>query len=380
VELAGLDFERMKKDETIASVEREIETLNRDAKERPKASFVWELLDRNHTLLAELYAKKRNAAESVKHRDNAIDACKRGLELDHLSGVFRRNLQLHLAHQAEQKMASDPEAALKLLKLALDHSPRFPPDLAETSILHASFAALDARAGDCYERLNNPREAYSHYFDALEHHQKVAEIEPNAPGIPGVLAYDHRRMAELQLYYLYIKGAAFNYLAAKKILDQMRADKKSLRLLDQQTDKLVKDFLPFAQSLPEGIETLDAAAKQPEAVRFVALRVRVAWLIHAGKMDEAAATAERITAEKSANGDAYAQAAVEFARLTAKDKSNADKYATRTIELLQKAKESGYFRGADDVAWLDWETLFTPIRKDDRFQALVKEVRAKEKN
>lgn len=378
-DLAANLFEQSKKDEAVAELEKEIERLDGEARDHPMDSFVWELLDRNHTLLAELYTRLKKSDRSAAHRQKAIDACKRGLELDERSSVFRRNLQLHLAHLAEQRLTRDPPSAVKLLEEALTHSPRFPPDLAETSILRTSFAAIEAKSGDCSEMLNNPKAALEHYKKVLDHHSKVAEIEPNGPGIPGILAYDHRRMAEIRLYLLDFDGAVADYEKAKEIIAGMRADKKPLRPLDQQTESLVKVNLPFAKTLPQGIETLDAALKQPEAVRLDALRIRAAWLIAANKMSEAAATAERMTEEKSVGGDQIARAAEVFARLINADKANGAKHQKKTIELLKKAKAAGYFRSGDDIAWLDWEPLFAPVRSDPEYQSLVKELRSNSK-
>ena len=76
--------------------------------------------------------------------------------------------------------------------------------------------------------------------------------------------------------------------------------------------------------------------------------------------------------EKSFAGDAFARAAVEFSRLAAPQDPKAKTHATRAIALLQKAKAAGYFGDSAAIAWLNWEPLFNPLRKDEEFQQLVK--------
>jgi serine/threonine-protein kinase len=371
-ELAAIRSEQSKTDDAIAAAQREIASLDREKEVRPEDQLVWELLDQFHTFLADVYATKRDRPSSDAHQQKAIDACRRALRIDPGNNFIRRNLQVHLAYQAEAASATDPLAALKLYEEALDHSPDYPPDLAETSILRTSFAAMGAKAGDFCEMLNRPKDALEHYQKALDHHTKIAEIEPNGPGIPGVIAYDHRRMAEIRLYLLDFDGAIADYRKARDVLDRVRADKRPPTLVDRQTETLVKQNLPFVESLPKAIETLDAALKQPRAVRLDALRLRITWLIKHGKLDDAAATAERMAAEKSANGDAFARAAVEFARLSMEKSPKSKEHAARAIELLRKAKDAGYFRGPEDKAWLNWEPYFAPLRDDAAFRELVK--------
>jgi hypothetical protein len=130
----------------------------------------------------------------------------------------------------------------------------------------------------------------------------------------------------------------------------------------------------FVRSLPQGIETLDAALKQPPRVRHLALRVRIVWLIKERKFDDAAEAAERMTTEKAYEDNAFALAAVEFSRLAATESPKAKADAARAIELLNKAKDEGYFKDPDAAAWLNWEPLFDPLRKEEGFQNLGKDV------
>lgn len=295
-------------------------------------------------------------------------------------------LQLHLARLGQEAINSDPAAALKHYTKALAHSPSFPPDLAETSILLIRFGAYEAKAGDCYEMLNQPQAAMEHYQRAIAHHEAIARIEPSEPRAPAFLAYDHRRMAELRLYGLDFAAAAKDYERAQDCLKQMRAITEPSRPMDGETSAIVRTTeslinvnLPFVKSLPQGIETLDAAVKQPPRVRLLALRVRVAWLLKAKKYDEAAETAERMTTERAYEDNAFALAAVEFSRLAATDSPKAKGYAARAIECLNRAKEQGYFKDPDAVAWLNWEPLFEPLRKEEAFQVLVKAVAERKK-
>lgn len=295
-------------------------------------------------------------------------------------------LQLHLARLGQEAINSDPATALKHFSKALAHSPSFPPDLAETSLLLSRFGAYEAKAGDCYEMLNKPQAAMEHYQRAIAHHEAIARIQPNEPGAPAFLAYDHRRMAELRLYGLDFAAAAKDYEKAQDYLEQMRAITKPSRPVDGQTSSivrttefLIKMNLPFVKSLPQGIETLDAALKQPPRVRHLALRVRIAWLLKSSKYDDAAETAERITTEKAYEDNAFALAAVEFSRLATTESPKAKAYAARAIELLNKAKDEGYFKDADAAAWLSWEPLFDPLRKEEVFQTLVNAVSERKK-
>jgi hypothetical protein len=127
-----------------------------------------------------------------------------------------------------------------------------------------------------------------------------------------------------------------------------------------------------SRPLPQGIETLDAALRQPPALRLEALRVRVAWLIAANRIAEAGDTAEAIVKEKPPGGDAQARAAVAFARLAARPGGEA--YAARAIEMLQQSKAAGHFRGPPENAWLRWEPSFAALRGQKVFQEFVKEV------
>jgi hypothetical protein len=188
-------------------------------------------------------------------------------------------------------------------------------------------------------------------------------------------------MAELRLYGLDFAAAAKDYERAEGYLEQMSAITEPSRPIDgptssivRTTETLIKVDLPFVKSLPQGIETLEAALNQPPRVRHLALRVRVAWLLNAKKFDEAAETAERITTEKAYEDNTVALAAVEFSRLAANDCPKAKVHAIRAIELLNKAKDGSYFKDPEAAAWLNWEPLFDPLRNEEAFQKLVEEV------
>jgi tetratricopeptide (TPR) repeat protein len=381
IELVKLAFELKKTAVATNSAEDEIESLEKEARERPDSIHLLQLLDGNHAFLADLYTTQRNTAKAAEHLRKAIDAAERGLKLDPEDNLLRGELQLHLARLGQPQMTTDPAAALKQFEAALAHSPRFPPDLAETSILLNRFAAFEAKAGDCCEMLNRPADALAHYQKALEFHTRVGLIEENQPRVPAYIAYDHRRMAEIRLYLLDFSGASVDYDKAQESLERMKTIKEPTRPLDtmsladlRTTETQIKLKAPFVKSLPQGIESLDAAVKQPPRVRHLALRVRVAWLLKSKKYDEAAESAERMTTEKAHEDNAFALAAVEFSRLAATDSPKPKTYAARAIELLNKAKDEGYFKDPDAVAWLNWEPLFEPLRKEEAFQVLVKAV------
>jgi hypothetical protein len=80
----------------------------------------------------------------------------------------------NLARLGQEAINSDPAAALKHYAKALAHSPSFPPDLVETSLLLSRFGAYEAKAGDCYEMLNQPQALIEHYQRAIAHHEAIA--------------------------------------------------------------------------------------------------------------------------------------------------------------------------------------------------------------
>ena len=43
---------------------------------------------------------------------------------------------------------------------------------------------------------------------------------------------------------------------------------------------------------------------------------------------------------------------------------------------MGQAKAAVYFRGPEEVSWLDWEPAFAGLQKDAKFQALVKDVKS----
>ena len=277
-ELFGLEADRAKAKQAIASIEKEIEELDRNAKAHPRDVYTWELLDANHELLANLYRKVKDSAKSFEQRKKAVAACQSGLAVDPALFRLRNHLLLQLAYVGDHIMYADPAAALKLFEESLAHQPLFPADLAVTSQLRTRFGMLQAHAGDCLEMLNKPADALKRYEKALEHHTKVAAIEAQERGVPVIIAYDHRRMGELRLYQLDFKGAVADYQKASDIIQEVRQAKDPRRPIDIETaivagdtEKLVKLNLPYVKSLPKGIETLEAAVKQPAAVRLDAL-------------------------------------------------------------------------------------------------------------
>jgi tetratricopeptide (TPR) repeat protein len=380
-ELFKLDLDLSRTNEAVKAAEAEIESLNKLANENPQDKVNFEALDRNHTFLATAYSQLFNPTKSIAHRRLASDACELGLKLDPVDTLFRSSLLVHQTILGEAEREIDPAKALQAFEAALAHKPLFPADLVETSILLVRFGMLEARAGDCCEMLNKPREALVHYMKALEHHQKVATIELQERNVPGILAYDYRRLAEIRLYVLDFKGALSDYTKAKEILDALtkakdpvRAIDRELPLQDEKIKSLVKDSLAFVQSLPGGLKTLDDVLKQPTRIRLDAMRLRVTWLINAGDLNEAAKTAAKMAEQKALDGDQFARAAVEFSRLAAEPGSQKEEYLERAVGLLVKAKDAGYFQGPADVAWLTWEPFFDPLRKNGAFQGLVKEV------
>ncbi len=384
INLSHLNLEENKTQDAIASVENEIESLIQKAKEQPQDVRLWELLDANYAFLAEAYKKQGNPSRSAEFLRNAIGAAQRGLEADPVHRDLRDNLQQHLARLGEIALPTDPATALKLYEEALQQSRRYPPDLAEMYVLRHHFAAYEAKAGDCCEMLNRPGVAMKHYERVIEHHKTIALIEPNEPRVPAFLAYDHRRLAELRLSLLDFDGAVKDYERAKTYLEKMRTIKEPSRPVDSETagivrktESLIKLNVPFVKSLPNGIETLESAVKQPVAVRQIALRTRVAWLLKDKKYNEAAETAEQMTKEKSLDDSPLALAAVEYSRLAATDSPKANSYATRAIELLKKAKDTGYFNDPSAKAWLSWEPLFAPLRKEKAFQAMASKLTTK---
>jgi eukaryotic-like serine/threonine-protein kinase len=385
-DLAKLALDRKKPDEAIAATEEEIEALTQKTKEQPNDVHIWELLDASYAFLAEVYKGKGDAAKSGQFLRKGITAAEHGLKVDPEHRDLRDNLQQHLARLGEIALPIDPAAARKLYDEALTHSRRYPPDLAETYVLRHHFAAYEAKAGDCCEMLNQPSDALEHYKRVIAHHEIIAQIEPNEPRVPAFLAYDHRRMAEIRMYLVDFDGAVKDYEKAKEYLEKMRAIKEPSRPMDKETESivrttesLIKMNLPFVKTLPKGIETLEAAMKQPAALRLEALRWRAAMLFKANKLDEMAETAEQMAKVKSLLNNPYIMSAEEFCRLATTEHPKAKAFASRAIELLGKAKADGYFSDPEAVAWLNWEPLFEPLRKEEAFQTLVMELSARGK-
>ena len=373
IELAYAAFGRAKMQDLIGMAHKEIAALSAALKDRT----TWDLLLRNYKLLFDNCRRIGKTNEANAALKKTIEAARAGLAVDRDGAEFRAQIQLHLVIEAEQMLYIDPVQALKLLNEAIEHSPRFPADLAEHAAQRQRFAALEMRAGDCSEMLNRPMEALAHYERMLVHHEAIAKGEPEAPGIQGTLAYDHRRMAEIRLYLLDFEGSLKDYQKSQKILDQMKGSKIKYRIIDDKTKELLKENLPFVMSLPKSIETLEEAEKQPTSVRMNALRIRIAWLLKNGRMDEAVATANRMAEQKLPNGNAFALAAVEFGRLAIEHAAKSKEHVARSLELLRKAKAAGYFGGSEDIAWLKWETFFTKVREDAGFAMLLKELEKK---
>jgi eukaryotic-like serine/threonine-protein kinase len=362
IERGHLLLARSKSQEAAGLAEHEIQVLaGRDD------TVACELLERNHAFLADLFRNKERV-KSAEHTRRAAAAARRGLKLEPDRPEFRQALQIHLGWLGDQRINEDPAAALALFEEGLAHAPSLPPDLAETSALRTRLGAYEGKAGDCCQMLDKPKDALAHYAKALAHHAKVVDGEPTQPTARAILVYDHRRIAELSLTLLDFPAAVAEYEKAKSVLDQMKKDKIPLGFLAQQSDKLIADNLPFVQSLPKGIETLEAALKQPAAVRLDALTTRVSWLMAKDHFAEAAEAAEAMAHEKA--GTALARAAVEFARLAARPGGEA--HAKRAIECLQQTRAVGNLRAPDDIAWLQWEPLFAGFRERPAFQELVK--------
>jgi len=109
-------------------------------------------------------------------------------------------------------------------------------------------------------------------------------------------------------------------------------------------------------------------------------------LAQRGKYADAAATAEKLVALDSTDGDGVywaaggyalcsaAVAAKPPAEVSADEKQLSERYAARAVELLKQTEAAGYFKNANNRIALQYEHNLDALRSRDDFKNLLSEV------